>query len=826
MNFPFTISQSSRQLSAAGYDSYNFEIQQQSDYEQKQHQIPQQQCCMFCKRVAIKPISLICNHNLCLECGNFIKEQEQDSGVQPKYRVSCPACQSNTVTYNVKNLLVQSINEKAGNEVPLKILSVQASPGSKKNLRKSSITQQQLNTNGSKSRDPSITQESCYNVKTAQDTNYIRHSYQNNKSMSSLEYQSQTQRVSSSLSKQNNQNQQTDKTLALSTSQSAIRNQSLGTPFSTNKNGNSAPLQNSPQNSNNFIYQSQNNNFSEPQFFTKERNNNILQRRNSSNMNNYVNCLNNMFSNSNNSLGKSMQNNYINESMRQIVPLQTWTSSKQIQKDLQNSQSGLKIDRQKQNIQQYSEQLKCHQHNDQYTLFCLSDKSLLCIECLYSQKTHKNHNIIPLKNASQVLKKENDDFKNQSELYLRKLVDSIQISKQNQITLDREYQKCNQKVNDIFDSMIATVNAKRDKLLEQLEQSYKIHLNGVQNQYCELESIKNILEEYRNFDEQIAENAYSEQYIFSAFKMIQQTLQLTNLDQMPIKVNFNIMQIENSHQQLFNKLIEKIVQLQSVKPEERLNQTRQSKVLEQNSQIASSYTSSIKQNINSNYSAYAPPTQSSNTKDTTPKKYHISNNNQKNNMHQSKNNSQPITNSANSSHNGTQRGSNNKQKGYTSSSYSEKVQKKLNTQASSKVSYKNIKRKLSTDFNTMNTNSSKENIHVYPQYYQQIKPEKYDNIKKRSNSIAEDNITNQQVRLTQDIQQSYDFNLDQQARQYLKQVKSDFENQGCGGSYNYGNAFLKEHFCQNNYQTIAKDTTVNTTNISLTRSPFKEYIIN
>ncbi|KAL4476059.1 hypothetical protein ABPG74_009792 [Tetrahymena malaccensis] len=826
MNIPITISHSSRQFATAGYDSQNFDIQQQSDNEQKQQQISQQQCCAFCKRIAIKPISLICNHNLCLECGNFIKEQEQESGVQPKYRVSCPACQSNTVTYNVKNLLVQNFNEKTGNEVPLKILSVQASPSSKKNLRKNSLTQQQFNANGNKSRDPSITQESCYNVKTSQDTNHTRHQYQNNKSMNSLEYQSQTQKFSQCQIKQNNQNQQTDKTLALSTSQSAIRNQSLGTPFSTNRNCNGIPLQNSPSNCNNNVYQSQNINFSEPQLFKKqESSNNILLRRNSSHVNNYVNCLNNMFSNSNNNLIQSTSNNYIHGSIKQ-APLQMQTSSKQIQQDFHNSQSGLNVDRKKQNFQQYSEQLKCHQHNDQYSLFCLSDKSLLCIECLYSQKTHKNHNIIPLKNASQILKKENEEFKNQSEIYLKKLEDSIQISKQNQISLDREYQKCSQKVNDIFDSMIATVNARRDKLLEQLEHSYKIHLNDVENQYCELESIKDILEEYRNFDEQIAENAYSESYIFSAFKMIQQTLLQTNLDQKPIKVNFSIMQIENSHKQLFNKLIEKIVQLQNLKPEERLNQTRQSKILEQNSQFGTNQASSTKQNMNSNYSAYAPPSQSSNTKDTTPKKYHLTNNNIKNNMQLSKNNSQSITSSATSSHNGTQRGSNNKQKGYTSSSYSEKVQKRLSTQASSKVSYKNIKRKLSTDFNTLNTNNSKENIHVYPQYQQQIKPQNQNNIKKRSNSTAEDIMKNQQVKLTYDVHQGYDLNLDQQSRQSLKLIKHDFENQANSNCYHYGNVFLNEQYSQNNYQTIAKDTTVNTTNLSLNRSPFKEYIIN
>ncbi len=43
---------------------------------------------------------------------------------------------------------------------------------------------------------------------------------------------------------------------------------------------------------------------------------------------------------------------------------------------------------------------KCYQHNNVQTMYCITDKKPLCVNCLYISNLHKPHKVIPLQKAN------------------------------------------------------------------------------------------------------------------------------------------------------------------------------------------------------------------------------------------------------------------------------------------------------------------------------------------------------------------------------------------------------------------------------------------
>ncbi len=52
--------------------------------------------------------------------------------------------------------------------------------------------------------------------------------------------------------------------------------------------------------------------------------------------------------------------------------------------------------------------LRCRQHaEEEYTLYCLQDKKICCVECVHRGNAHRKHNVIPIKSATNLLRDEN-----------------------------------------------------------------------------------------------------------------------------------------------------------------------------------------------------------------------------------------------------------------------------------------------------------------------------------------------------------------------------------------------------------------------------------
>ena len=55
--------------------------------------------------------------------------------------------------------------------------------------------------------------------------------------------------------------------------------------------------------------------------------------------------------------------------------------------------------------------LRCLQHNNVLTLYCQTERKILCVNCTYNDTRHKMHKVYPLKNSLQYVNEDNEDLK-------------------------------------------------------------------------------------------------------------------------------------------------------------------------------------------------------------------------------------------------------------------------------------------------------------------------------------------------------------------------------------------------------------------------------
>ena len=55
---------------------------------------------------------------------------------------------------------------------------------------------------------------------------------------------------------------------------------------------------------------------------------------------------------------------------------------------------------------------RCLKHNNVLTLYCEKDRVPLCVNCMYHGTEHKNHKVVPLKNASKSILTDTQNFTN------------------------------------------------------------------------------------------------------------------------------------------------------------------------------------------------------------------------------------------------------------------------------------------------------------------------------------------------------------------------------------------------------------------------------
>jgi hypothetical protein len=87
-------------------------------------------------------------------------------------------------------------------------------------------------------------------------------------------------------------------------------------------------------------------------------------------------------------------------------------------------------------MQSNRQPIRCMQHNNTLTLYCLTERKILCANCTYGVDTHRTHKVLPLKDSAKYINEDNQELKNILKDDLRRLEESIKNSHTNRLTLE------------------------------------------------------------------------------------------------------------------------------------------------------------------------------------------------------------------------------------------------------------------------------------------------------------------------------------------------------------------------------------------------------
>lgn len=169
--------------------------------------------------------------------------------------------------------------------------------------------------------------------------------------------------------------------------------------------------------------------------------------------------------------------------------------------------------------------IKCNFHNDFISLFCVKDKQILCAECVFKDvEKHKNHTILPIKSAGDIIMKENEKFRKIAKEKLHKLEDSIKSCKSNVSIIEEFYLGLNMELEKEFEEMKMWLERRRIQAYELLNRTFKARLGVYDTKIKDLEYLKACLLEYRYYeiDEKWDQNTFV--YIYNINSIIKNTL--------------------------------------------------------------------------------------------------------------------------------------------------------------------------------------------------------------------------------------------------------------------------------------------------------------
>lgn len=169
--------------------------------------------------------------------------------------------------------------------------------------------------------------------------------------------------------------------------------------------------------------------------------------------------------------------------------------------------------------------LKCNLHNDFVSMFCVKDKQILCAECVFKDvEKHRNHTILPIKSAGDIIIKENEKFRKIAKEKLIKLEDAIKSCNSNVSIIEEVYLGLNMELEKEFEEIRIWLEKRRNQAYELLNKTFKIKLNAYETKIKDLEYLKACLLEYRYYDmdEKWDQNTFV--YIYNINSMIKNTL--------------------------------------------------------------------------------------------------------------------------------------------------------------------------------------------------------------------------------------------------------------------------------------------------------------
>lgn len=177
----------------------------------------------------------------------------------------------------------------------------------------------------------------------------------------------------------------------------------------------------------------------------------------------------------------------------------------------------------------HTQPLKCYLHNDFISLFCMKDKEILCANCVFNNnEKHKNHTILPLNAAKEIILKENRQFKKIAQEKWVKINDSIKNCEKNIHLIEETFLKMDIELEKEFEELKSMIEERKKIILSNLNRIFKIRVDEYNSKLSDLNYLKNCLKDHRYYeiDEKWDQNTCI--YIYNINSMIKNTI--NNID--------------------------------------------------------------------------------------------------------------------------------------------------------------------------------------------------------------------------------------------------------------------------------------------------------
>ncbi|KAL4486888.1 hypothetical protein ABPG72_009652 [Tetrahymena utriculariae] len=223
----------------------------------------------------------------------------------------------------------------------------------------------------------------------------------------------------------------------------------------------------------------------------------------------------------NNTQQKPYQNS---DKLEQQLPILQDQMLKQKNSDSLNQNFTAQSQTKKTNI----ELSECNEHNEPYSLFCETDKKLCCVNCVYKgQGSHKNHNVIPLKQSFNMLKQELGNFKSKQKDKLHQIDEAIRIQTLNKQEILKTFLSFKEVANKEFQKLIQAIQQRQQVVLEDINSSFSQKLMETDDNLRLLQEIRVEFKNFKDIDSQLRNANFQQQVkVYSAKQQLSKSLKV------------------------------------------------------------------------------------------------------------------------------------------------------------------------------------------------------------------------------------------------------------------------------------------------------------
>lgn len=172
----------------------------------------------------------------------------------------------------------------------------------------------------------------------------------------------------------------------------------------------------------------------------------------------------------------------------------------------------------------------CENHEEEMSLFCVNDKETLCQSCAYFLDKHKNHKIVPIKYAFDIITKDNEKFRMRSKEKIVKIDDFIKISMKNIALINNNLICLVSDIEKEFGNLHKILEEKEKEILMSLNQICSMKIQNYENKIKDMTYLRNCLNDYKSIDftSQFDHNTFV--YIYNVNSLLKKTLDNIDLN--------------------------------------------------------------------------------------------------------------------------------------------------------------------------------------------------------------------------------------------------------------------------------------------------------